>query len=117
MLSKNRFSFRVAHELGDGLSGNGCEEILGFAFFSQRRKLEPPGERLVVHAWRVQCALDNGLPNTALKTLPVLADSTFEGVQHREDDGLPKRGDLAWVAAWLYATMKLAEEPTKAERN
>ena len=95
MFTKNRFSSRVAHELGDGLSGNGCEEILGFAFFSQRRKLEPPGERLVIHVWRFQCALDNGLPNTALKTLPVLVDSTFEGVQHREDDALTEGGDFA----------------------
>ena len=95
MFSKNRFSFRVAHEQGDGLSRNACEEILGSAFFSQRRKLEPPGERPVVHVWRFQRALDNGLPNTVLETLPMLVDSTFEGVQHREDDALTEEGDVA----------------------
>jgi hypothetical protein len=37
------------HELDDCLFGNAFQDVLGFAFFSQCRKLEPPGERFSVY--------------------------------------------------------------------
>ena len=40
---------RAGHEVDDRLFGNAFQDVLSSAFFSQRRKSKPPGERLDVY--------------------------------------------------------------------
>jgi len=98
VFTENKFSGidGAGHELDDRLFGNAFQDVLSFAFFSQRRKLEPPGERFDVYtARRISCPSDNGLPETVFETLLVFLDSIIEEPQQRDEDELSTVTDLA----------------------
>jgi hypothetical protein len=97
MFEEGAFSslYGVNHELDDGLSGNAFQDALSFAFFGQRRKLEPPGERLDVYIVRsFRCLLENGSSETILEAPLMFIDRILEELQHRDDDVLSTTNDL-----------------------
>lgn len=71
-----------AHELGDRIPSGVSNEILKLAFFSHRRLVEQPDERLEVHGHRrVQCFSDDAKSETVLETFPMSIKGIFDTLQ------------------------------------